>query len=81
MPETPFLEYGVAIASMGVLAFVVQKFLKHLEKKDADFTAVISNHLSSSKQVTEQLIASNNKMSVSHERLESAITKLIDKLE
>ena len=80
MQNLPLAEYGIALSSIVALVFIVGKFLKHLEGKDKSFTDVINNHLNDAKSVSERLIAANDKMSASHERLEGAINKLVDKL-
>lgn len=80
MNDLPLAEYGVAIFTIGALVFVIMKFLKHMQKKDEAFSYVINNHLSEDKEVKEKLVASNQALAKSHERLEGAIVKLVDKL-
>lgn len=87
MTDIPFAEYGVAIFAIGTLGGVVYAFLKYLSKKDStiekmsgSFTEVINNHLSEDKEVKERLIASNDRLGESHRRMETALTKLTDRL-
>ena len=80
MEQIPLAEYGVGLGAIVALVFIVVKFLVHLEKKDKTFTEVITNHLDDAQRVNEKLIASNDKISVSHDRLELTISRLIEKL-
>lgn len=77
---SPFLEYGVAVFSMGALVFVIVKFLAYMSKKDAAFTEIVNHRLTEDAELKEKMIASNNAMAESHKRLEGAIGKLVDKL-
>lgn len=87
----PLAEYGVAIFAIGTSFLIVRayiksnrekddKFISFMEKKDTSFTGVINNHLSEEKALKEQLIASNNSLAKSHERLEKVMDKVVDKL-
>jgi len=80
MESIPFAEYGIALSSIILLVIVIRIFIKHIEKKDDTFTDVINNHLSEAKEVNEKLVSSNNALSKSHERLEGAIERLVDRL-
>ena len=80
MEQLPLAEYGVALGAIVALVVIVVKFLAHLEKKDKTFTEVITNHLDDAKIVNEKLVASNDRIAGSHDRLESAISRLLEKL-
>ena len=91
MEQVPFAEYGVAIFAIGALVFVIRAFLKnakdkdivfttYMKKKDEAFSSVINNHLNDAAKINREMIASNQSLAKSHERLEGAIVKLVDKL-
>ena len=76
MPENlPIAEYGVAIASMLVLGFVVRLFVSHVDKKDEKFTNVISNHLQHSTESQQKLSSAIDQNTQATVRLSDKIDK------
>lgn len=76
MNELPLAEYGVAIFSIATMGIMLYTFLKHLSKKDdnftttvKDFNVIITNHLSEDKEIKEKLIASNNSLEKTLDRI------------
>lgn len=45
----------LAAVSVGALLKIVSRFLKHIEKKDADFTTFLGNHLSKNTRAMERV--------------------------
>jgi len=69
----PFAELGVGVASIAVILFIVKAFLSHLKAKDEKFTETVNNHINHSTAVNEQMVASNNKLG-------ETLNRVLDKL-
>ena len=73
-PDTiPFAELGVGVAAISVILFIVKAFLAHLKAKDEKFTETINNHINHSTAAIEKVVASNN-------RLSETLNRVLDKL-
>lgn len=68
-------QFGVAIFSMGVLSFVIKKFLCFMKHQEENFNKIITNHLTESSKASKELEQSHLQLSMTIRELLSFLRK------